>query len=332
LTGPDANLREEALRSLVKSEGEWATVALGEIYDKSRDLSLRRNLIDYLGQRKAMSKLMELAVAEPNEQLRQLAAQRLLDMEGDGVADMLVDLYGRAHDKELRENIIRSFGRRGEIDRLAMVGDMEKDMENNQELIRLNLDQLEWMAANHESTDTRRKADEWLAMRRRQASGKDQHTPDYPPPPPPPPPAPAPSLRMLNDSTEAERMLRQEPNESTIVIALLRECLDAQTRQDTAFLERLLAEDFQGIGPDGVVYNKARAIAKIKSQDIQFKKFEIDDFRLRGKEPSLVTNFLCTAYYEEDGQTKNMHFYCTVNFLKRQGGWEIISIHQSMSR
>src|SRR5262245_20061703 len=261
LTGPDANLREEALRSLVKSEGEWATVALVEIYDKSRDLSLRRILIDYLGQRKALAKLMELAVEEPNEQLRQLAAQRLIEMEGDDVADTLVDLYGRTRDQELRENVIRSFGRRGDIDRLAMVGDMEKDMENNQELIRLNLEQLEWMAANHESTDTRRKAHEWLAMRRRQTSGKDRYGIDYPPPtPPPPPPAPSPSLRILNDSGEAARMLREDPNENTIVIALLRECLDAQIRQDTAFLERLLAEDFQGIGPDGVAYKDRKSV------------------------------------------------------------------------
>jgi hypothetical protein len=267
LTSSDANLREQTIRSLAESEGEWATVALGEIYDKSRDLSLRRNLIDSLGQRKAMAKLMELAVAEPNEQLRQLAAQRLLEMEGDGVADALVDLYGRARDVELRENIIRSLGRRGDIDRLAMVGDMENDMENNQELIRLNSEQLEWMAVNHESTDTRRRAHEWLAMRRGQATSKDKYVPDYPPPPPPPPPqAPAPSLRILNDSAEAERMLRQEPNESTIVIALLRECLDAQTRQDTAFMERLLAEDFQGIGPDGVVYNKARSSGHCENQ------------------------------------------------------------------
>jgi beta-lactamase regulating signal transducer with metallopeptidase domain len=331
LTSPDANLREQALHSLVDSQGEWATEALGEILDKSRDLSLRRNLIEYLGQRNAWSKLQLLATEEPNVQLRQLALQRLLELEGAGSADALVELYGRVHDKATRENIIRSLGRRGEIDGLTIVGDTEIFGENDQGLIRLNFEQLEWIVANHDSVEKRRKASEWLSKRRQQAPHADQDAQDAPPPPPPPPPPPW-NSRTLNDPAEIARLLREEPNEATIVIALVRETFDAQIRRDTAFLERVLAEDFQGIGPNGEVFNKEQTIAVMRRLDRQFKKFEVDDFRLKGKEPSIVTNFLFTAYYDENGKETTAQFYTTLNFLKRQGGWEIISCHQSWVR
>jgi beta-lactamase regulating signal transducer with metallopeptidase domain len=324
LSNPDAQLRERTLRQLVESEWEWATSALGEIYDRTDDLTLRSKLLGHLGERKALAKLLDLAIKEPNAQLRQQAVQRLLEMEGDGSEGTLVDLYASVRDRTVREGIIRTFGQRGEIRGLALVGDLEKD----QELLQLNWQQLEWMAAHSESADTRRAAQEWMAMRRQQAASKGQH--DGLPPPPPPPPMPR---DFLNDPAEIASLLRLNPrDDETIVLALLRATADAQIRHDTAFLERAFAEDYEAIGPNGEVLNKAESIAEARRLDQHIKKFEIDNYRQRDDGSTAVANFLGTVYYEENGKETTMQFRYTVNFLKRQGGWQIIGSHQSRVR
>jgi Domain of unknown function (DUF4440) len=156
LSGSDAQLREQALRQLVESQQEWATAALGEIYDTTGELTLRSNLIGYLGQRRALLKLLALAVEEPNDQLRHQAVQRLLEMEGDDVAGTLVDLYHSVQERAVKESIIRSLGQRGDIKGLAIAASEEKDTE----LRHLTLQQLEWIAANSQNAETRQAARE----------------------------------------------------------------------------------------------------------------------------------------------------------------------------
>lgn len=191
----------------------------------------------------------------------------------------------------------------------------------------MNWQQFEWMAAHSESADTRQAAQEWMAMRRRQAASKD---PSYGPPSPPPPPMPR---NFLNDSAEIASLLRLDPrNDETIVLALLRETADAQIRHDTAFLERALADDYEAIGPNGEVLNKAESIAEARRLDQHIKKFEIDNYRQRDDGSSAVANFLGTVYYEEDSKENTIQFRYTVNFHKQQSGWQIVGSHQSRVR
>jgi ketosteroid isomerase-like protein len=93
-----------------------------------------------------------------------------------------------------------------------------------------------------------------------------------------------------------------------------------------------LADDYEAIGPDGEVLNKAESIAEARRLDQHIKKFEIDNYRLRGDGPSAVASFLGTVYYEENGKETTLQFRYTVNFLKRQGGWQIVGSHQSRVR
>jgi Domain of unknown function (DUF4440) len=334
LSESDGQLREQALRQLVESQQEWATVALGEIYDKTRDLGLRSSLIGYLGQRRASSKLLKLAVKEPNTELRRQALQRLLEMEGNDKDGTLIELYASVPERAVRESVIRRLGQRGDISGLAIVGDMENDPALDQ----LNLQQLEWMATNHESADTRRRAEEWLAMRRQQAAGKGRNGRDEPPPPPPPPPKPSP--KSLNDSAIVAKMLRQDPNDMNIVLALLRESNEAVIRHDTAFFERALADDYQGIGIKGEVLNKAQAISGIKHPYVNeitrlvvdIKKIEMDDLRLKGEGNSMVATYVSTVYFETEGKEGTIQFRNTDNLLKRRGGWQFVGSHSTLVR
>jgi beta-lactamase regulating signal transducer with metallopeptidase domain len=330
LSQSDGQLREQALRQLVESPQEWATAALGEIYDKTRDPGLRSSLIGHLGQQRASSKLLDLAIKEPNTELRQQAVQRLLEMEGDDRAGALIELYASVHERAVRESIIRRLGQRGDIRGLAIVGDIEKGGTNDPALLQLNGQQLKWMATNHESSDTRRKALEWLEMRRRQASGRDRNSKDDPPPPPPPPPQPSPV--SLNDSAVVATMLQQDPSDDNIVKALMRESIDAYFRRDTDFFERTYADDYQGIGVFGEILTKGQVIAEIKHPRMKVTKFEIDDLRLKGEGNSMLATYIGTAYYEEDGKEKILRLRYTDNLVKRRGIWQWIGGHATLMR
>ena len=302
------------------------------------DNDLRSKLIGYLEQRRDSSKLLDLAIKEPSAELRQQAVQRLLELDGDDKDGVLIDLYARRLEKEIRESILRRLAQMGDIRGLAIVGDIEKHGTNDPALNQLNWQQLEWVAENHESPETRRRAQEWLAMRRRQASGKNQNGQDEPPPPPPPPPKPAP--KSLNDTAAVTKMLQQQPNDENVVLALLRETNDAALRHDTEFFERVVADDYQGIGFKGEVVNKAQVIAQVKlpfvnedtRHEVAISKIDLDDLRLMGEGNSMVATYISTVYFEEDGKKGMIQIRNTDNFIKRRGGWQFIRSHASLVR
>src|SRR5205085_12526301 len=152
-------------------------------------------LIGYLGERKALGKLLELAVKEPNTQLRQQAVQHLFEIEG-----ALTELYTHSTDGKTREMIIQHLGQRNDTRALGFIWHWEDAAERRQ----IVLQQLELIAQNNESADARRAALETLANIKAASSRKS--TNDLPPPPPPPPP---PAPLNLNDTAAVMRMLKE---------------------------------------------------------------------------------------------------------------------------
>jgi beta-lactamase regulating signal transducer with metallopeptidase domain len=373
LSESGAPQREQALHQLVESQQEWATAALGEIYDKTDDITLRTNLIGYLGGRRALSKLLALAIEEPNAQLRQQAVRQLLEMEGDGTADTLIQLYEGVGESSVKESIIRSFGQRDDIGGLHQLGDIEKDLALRQ----LMVQQLEWLVSNTNSEDRRREAMEELqaiklgsvkrsaqveiaesknvvgivsddstkdsgndprSMKSKLVeirlnpasehtgfanvscilchSGKFEQTKF--------------ALRsFMNDPAAVAEVLRKAPNQTNIVLALLRETFDATIRHDTDFLERALANEFQSFGPYNEVNNKDQIIAEVNNNKLKIDWDEIGDLSLNGGGNSMVATFVGTPFYQEEGNEKKRQYRYTILCLKRRGGWQIVSMHRS---
>jgi ketosteroid isomerase-like protein len=239
-------------------------------------------------------------------------------------------------DPQLREQALRQIGSmerflRDPTDEAFYVG-LDQAVRQAESLMRniRESDRTIRMATNNESADTLRKAQEWLAMRQRQASGKGRKGQDDPPPPPPPKPTPSP--QSLNDVAAAAEVLQGDQSDTNIVKALIRESIDAYFRRDIAFIERTMADDFQGIGISGEVQSKGEVIAEIKHPRMKITKFEIDDLRLKGEGNSMIATYIGTAYYEEDGQEKIVRLRYTDNLVKRQGSWQWIGSHVSLMR
>jgi beta-lactamase regulating signal transducer with metallopeptidase domain len=189
-----------------------------------------------------------------------------------------------------------------------------------------------------DNVELRQMAQEMLTMRQSQASIKKQNRRDEPPPPPPPPPKR--STSSLSDLTAAAKKLRQGPSDQNQVAALLRESNDAALRHDTEFFERVLADDYQGIGIKGEVVNKAQVITQVKHpfineethHEVNISKIDLDELRLMGEGNSIVATYISTVYYEEDGKKGTVQFRNTDNFIKRQGEWQFVRSHASMVR
>lgn len=330
LSDSDAQMRDDALRQLVDSKQQWATAALEQIYDATGDKELRSTLIGFLYQRRDSQKLLKLAIQEQNPELRQQAVEGLLKMEGSDQDGALIDLYTGRLEREVRESIIRRLGQQGDIRGLAIVGDIEAHGTNDPALLQFNWEQLEWMANNHENAETRRQAQEWLAMRRRQlTSTRKQEGGDLPPPPPPPP---KPSPLSLNDSATVAKLLQQQPSDENIVLALIRETFDAIFKHDTAFLDHALSDDFQMISDEGILVARPELITFAKHYKDKITKFGIDELRLKGEGNSIVATFAGTFYAEVDGREVVSQFRYTINCLKQQGAWQIVGLHQSQMK
>src|SRR6266508_3913970 len=124
------------------------------------------------------------------------------------------------------------------------------------------------------------------------------------------------SLGRLSSSGSIERVITGTAGAST-----------AST--DAAFFERILDDDYVGVGPDGATRNKAEEIAEVKRLD-SIKKFEFDDLRVSGNDDVAFATFLATVHFQTNGQDSTAQYRYTVNFIKRDGQLKIAAIHMTL--
>jgi beta-lactamase regulating signal transducer with metallopeptidase domain len=266
------------------------------------DTTLKRQLVKSLGEGKAFDELIDMAVRNPDAEMRRLAAIQLTELEGDGSTEAMFELYNKSNDQEVKAMVIDTLGRISEIEPLTKIALSDPSPE-----FRLRaLYRIKWLKETSESGDVKA----WdVSALQGQLNELSQEPPAPPPPPPPPPP-------------------RGQPEER-ILLGLIQEAANSNITRDTSVFERLLADDYIGTGPDGRVENKAQAIAEVKRQDITYTKIEIDDFRARIDGNSAVTNFLGTIFFKAGGEDSSVQYRYTCSFVKRNRRWLIVAIHMS---
>jgi BlaR1 peptidase M56/uncharacterized protein DUF4440 len=276
-------------------------------------------LVKSLGDSRAFNDLIEMALRNPDEELRRLAAVRLTELEGDGGTEAMFHLYTQSDDPQVKTLVIDTLGRTGEIETLAKIALFDPSAEHR----RRALERVKWLKENSDSGNTKlRNIPQDLQDQLQHRLNKLQNQPAAPPPPQPPPPPPG---EMTVEAGKALTQMRWHKDGDS-VFALLREAASANMRRDTAFYERVLGDDFVGIGPDGEAGNKAETIAEIKRLDREIKKFEFDDLSVSGNEQFAFATFLATVYFQAHGQESTAQFRYTVNFTKIDGQLKIAAI------
>jgi hypothetical protein len=283
--------------------------------------SLKLQLVKSMGDNKAYADLIEMALKNPDGELRRLAAIRLTEIEGDGSADAMFELYQKSDDSEVKLMVIDALARISEIEPLTKIALSE----TNDEYQRRALMRIKWLQEKGLSSDIKVLSNN---LRLQDLLNKLDSAP--PPPPPPPPP---PSSELTAKAGEPAKEFPWNKDERS-VFALLHQMAAASMRRDTAFFERVLDEEYVETGPTGLVMNKVEALADVKRMDYNLKKFEFDAVRYSGNESMGMANFLGTAYLEKDGQESTAQFRYTINFIRRNvnGPMTVLATHISQKQ
>ena len=99
---------------------------------------------------------------------------------------------------------------------------------------------------------------------------------------------------------------------------------DSYVKRDSSFVQRIAADDFTFIGPDGNRVNKADYV-KSMTGDTVFTGFKIDDLKIRTYGDAAVVIGLATIAAKTKGEDESGQYSFTDVFVKQKGEWKAVS-------
>jgi len=261
-----------------------------------------------IGDRQGYDGLVQTALTDP--ELGRDALSRLVFFDRNKNSGALVKLFQQSSDPIVKEIVIHSLGRRGEVERLSAIAQADTSSEFRQ----LASSVLRWLQEGDGANEIKRR--EELAIQARISRRDD-----------PPPPSKA----SMAVSTDAEPQPRSDQTSNGVGFALIREVVYAQLRRDPAVLERILADDYIGTDSTGAVYDRAQEIAAGRGFDYGAKRFEFDNYGAGGDGEISITQVLGSVYSQAGAEPIAQYRY---NFTlgKRQGQMKVVAIHMSRRR
>lgn len=100
----------------------------------------------------------------------------------------------------------------------------------------------------------------------------------------------------------------------------------AQVRKDYAALERLIGDDLYYQHSNGEVDTKASFIQGIKDGKRSYDDIRLEESKVRVYGKTAIINAVC-MYYRKDaaGNSNDLHLRYTDVWVKRRGGWQLVS-------
>lgn len=121
------------------------------------------------------------------------------------------------------------------------------------------------------------------------------------------------------DATNAEQAVRQQDDRR----------IHAQIAADTIALRRIYADDFLGIGPTGVVRNKAQVIADFTSHGLRYQSITTADVRVRIYGSTAVETGSSTMIGIDKGKSVPRDNRFTRVWVLKKGRWQLVANHYS---
>jgi ketosteroid isomerase-like protein len=128
-----------------------------------------------------------------------------------------------------------------------------------------------------------------------------------------------PSTRARN-ATSTETTVRQQDQER----------IQAQITADTLALRRIYADDFVGIGPTGVVRNKAEVIADFTSHALTYQSITTDEVRVRVYGNTAVETGRSTMVGRDRDKAVPRDNRFTRVWVMKAGRWQLVANHYSL--
>jgi len=111
------------------------------------------------------------------------------------------------------------------------------------------------------------------------------------------------------------------------LLKLGKEFAEAIVKNDLEGIERLVADDWIIIGPDGEIVERARFFEVIESGDMTHDTMESEDFRIRVYGDSAVVTGITRTKGKFMGQEFSTQERATDVFINRDGRWQCVLTH-----
>ena len=105
---------------------------------------------------------------------------------------------------------------------------------------------------------------------------------------------------------------------------------NAELHGDTTSLERILADDYIGIGPLGFMLTKQEWLARHQAGDLKYESFSLDEVKVRvyNNDAAVLTGRqVQNGAYR--GNSIQAQFRITLVFVQQQGQWRLASLQLS---
>lgn len=108
---------------------------------------------------------------------------------------------------------------------------------------------------------------------------------------------------------------------------------DAVIKADTASMDKLLADDYMAILPNGTLQSKEETLASLRSGTMHFTAITVSDRRVRFYgTTALVTSRADVSGTSVAGPISGSYRYTRVYVRNQQGAWKIVSFEASRIR
>ncbi len=123
-------------------------------------------------------------------------------------------------------------------------------------------------------------------------------------------------------------------NQETIreILDLERQSKEAAIRRDVAFVERMLADDYVGIGPQGEVVTKTDTIAARKRAQLHYDSIDLSEMVVRVYGNAAIVTARAEVKGNELGEDFSGPYRFTRVWVKRNGHWQTVSYEATVTR
>ncbi|NOT28112.1 MAG: nuclear transport factor 2 family protein [Acidobacteria bacterium] len=139
--------------------------------------------------------------------------------------------------------------------------------------------------------------------------------------------APAPAAPPA-ESAPAVAAAPAEDVEATIT-QLERDWVAAIIKKDTAAIDRLLAEDFNGTSPTAHVYPKSSAMDDLTKGNFVVDSMVLDEISVNVYGDTAVAFTSQEEKSRYDGKDTSGHYHYTDVWVKKDGQWQVVASHGS---
>jgi len=109
------------------------------------------------------------------------------------------------------------------------------------------------------------------------------------------------------------------------IVGLEQQIRRAVIKGDTSILERYLADDFVGIGPNGDAADKSKTIQELKDGTVKYSAIDVTEENVRMYGDTGIYNGRGDVKMTINGQPQTADVRVTIVWLKQNGQWKRVS-------